>query len=346
MKNQDPERGGTPTISEAIDRIINSILACVLSIPALVIIGVLYLIHLFVDERPLAPFFYSGTRLGRNRKPFPMYKIRSLQLDPEFERGGQNPEPGSGRELKTGRFLRQSRFDELPQLWNVIRGDMNLVGPRPWRPVRPAVCEHLNRKDFCYDSCFRVKPGLTGYSQFLTPSDTPVRIRFAIDNYWVAKGRHPGRDLFLIGWTIWEVLRKAGKALARRAITRWKIFRSRRHGIEERKMLRYHSKHIWIQLTDVDFSDHHQPMMKIHDINPRAVSFISSRELLPEETLYFYLVGCKECETGVKKKARCGGYVYKSYSAGKGTRYVVFYEPLSPRHRYLVDHYVLHETVA
>jgi len=313
LKNKVPERPGVTATSAAIDRIVNFLLAGVLSIPALIIIGILYLVHLLADKRPLAPFFYSGMRLGQNRKPFPMYKIRSLQLDPDFERGGKNPEPGSGRELRTGRFLE----------------------------LRPAVSEQLNRENFSYEKCFQVKPGLTGYSQFLTPSDTPVRIRFAIDNYWVAKGRHLGRDLFLIGWTIWMVLRKATKALARRIVTRWKIFRSRGKGIEARQMIRYHSKHIWIQLTDVDFSDRDQPMIKIYDINPRAVSFISSRELQPKEMLYFYLIGCKECETEFRKKARCGGYVYKSYPAQS-----IFYEPLSPRHRYLIDHYVLHETVA
>ncbi len=346
LKNKALERLGSTTISEATDRSINLLLAVLFAAPGLIVIVILYIAHLLVDKRPFAPFFYSGQRLGRNRKPFPMYKIRTLQIDPEFESGGKNPEPGSGRELKTGKFLRQSRLDELPQLWNVIRGDMNLVGPRPWRELRPAVSEQLNRENFSYEKCFQVKPGLTGYSQFLTPSDTPVRIRFAIDNYWVAKGRHLGRDLFLVGWTIWVVFRKAVKALARRALTRWMIFKNRGHGIEERKMVRYRSKHIWIQLTNVDFSDRDQPMIKIYDINPRAVSFISSRELTPKETLYFYLVGCKECETEIRKKARCGGYVYKSYPAQSGTRYVVFYEPVSPRHRYLVDHYVLHETVA
>jgi len=346
LEKKDIERIGATTISEATDRFFNLFLASLLAIPALFIVGIIYIVHILVERRPRAPFFYSGTRLGKSRAPFQMYKIRTLQLDPEFEKGGENPEPGSGRELKTGKFLRQSRFDELPQLWNVIRGEMNLVGPRPWRPLRPAVSEHLSREDFCYNSCFEVKPGLTGYSQFLTPSDTPVRIRFAIDNYWVTRGRRMGQDLFLIGWTIREVLRKAVKALTRRVITRWKIFRNRGSGIEERQMIRYRSKYIWIQPSDVEFSDRDQPMMKIYDINPRAVSFVSSKELQADETLYFYLIGCKECETGVKKKARCGGYVYKSYPSEKGTRYVVFYEPLSPRHRYLVDHYVLHQTVA
>lgn len=224
---------------------------------------------------------------------------------------------------------------------------MNLVGPRPLRPV---VYEKLRQELSNCDARFRVKPGLTGYAQFLTPSHTPKRIRFAIDNYYINKGPRIGRDFFLIGWTIREVLRKVIKGMARRVITQWRIFRNRGRGIEERQMARYRSKHIWIQLTNMEFSDRDQGMIHIYDINPRAVSFVSSRELQERETIYFYLVGCKECETGARKKARCCGYVYKIYPApegsGKGTRYVVFYEPISARHRYLVDHYVLHETVA
>jgi len=321
----------------------NILVACLLSIPALAVVGTFYALHLLVRKRSRVSFLYSGVRLGRDFKPYTMYKIRTLREDFEFENEGVILPPGSERELPLGKFLRDSRLDELPQLWNVIRGDMNLVGPRPLRPV---VYEQLRKELSNCDTRFRVKPGLTGYAQFLTPSHTPKRIRFAIDNYYINRGPRRGRDLFLIGWTIWEVLRKVIKTLSRRVLTRWVIFRNRGHGLEERKMTRHRSRHMWIQLTNVEFSDRDQPLIKINDINPRAVSFISSRELQPKELLYFYLVGCKECEVDIRKKARCGGYVYKSYPARDGTRYVVFYEPVSPRHRYLVDHYVLHETVA
>ncbi len=330
-------------LSALIDRTINLLAACLLSVPALAVIGVFYAIRLLVRKRSRVPFLYSGVRLGRNFKPFTMYKIRTLRVDSEFENQGVILAPDSNRELPLGKFLRDSRLDELPQLWNVIRGDMNLVGPRPLRPV---VYEQLRQELSNCDTRFRVKPGLTGYAQFLTPSHTPKRIRFAIDNYYINRGPRRGRDLFLIGWTIREVLRKAIKGLARRGITQWVIFRNRGHGMEERTMTRHRSKHIWIQLTNLDFSDRDRPLIKIYDINPRAVSFISSRELQPKEVLYFYLVGCKECAAETRKKARCGGYIYKSYPARSGIRYVVFYEPVSPRHRYLVDHYVLHETVA
>lgn len=334
-------------LSDFINRALNLLLACLLSIPALLLVATVYAVRFLAGNKPRPAFLYSGIRLGRNFKPFTMYKIRTLKVDAEFENEGVILPPGSNRELPLGKFLRDSRLDELPQLWNVIRGNMNLVGPRPLRPV---VYEQLRQELSNCDARFRVKPGLTGYAQFLTPSHTPKRIRFAIDNYYINKGPRIGQDFFLIGWTIREVLRKAIKGLSRRVITQWRIFRNRGHGIEERQLTRYRSKHIWIQLTNVDFSDRDQSMIHIYDINPRAVSFVSSRELQDRETIYFYLVGCKECETGIRKKARCCGYVYKTYPApegsGKGARYVVFYEPVSARHRYLVDHYVLHETVA
>jgi len=325
------------------NRTTNFIIACLLSVPALLIVGILYVLRSLAEKSPRTQFFYSGIRLGKNFKPFAMYKIRTLRVDSDFEMQGVILPPDSDRELPLGKFLRDSRFDELPQLWNIIRGDMNLVGPRP---LRPAIYEQLRQELSNCDFRFRVKPGLTGYAQFLTPSHTPKRIRFAIDNYYINQGPRPGQDLFLIGWTIREVLRKAVKSLVRRIVTFWKILRNRSHGLEQRKLTRYRSKRIWIQMTDVEFSDREQPSIKIYDINPRAVSFISSRELQNKEMLYFYLIGCKECEAKTRKKARCSGYVYKSYPAQNGTRYVVFYEPISPRHRYLVDHYVLHETVA
>jgi lipopolysaccharide/colanic/teichoic acid biosynthesis glycosyltransferase len=354
---------------DVFDRIINSSLAFLMLIVATPIIVFCYIFYLCKTAKPRHAFFYSGERLGRDFKPYTMYKIRTLCEDAEFEKQGVILPPDSAREVPGGKFLRNSRLDELPQLWNVVRGDMNLVGPRPMRRV---VYEQLRQEISNCDNRFKVKPGLTGYAQFLTPSHTPKRIRFAIDNYWTEKGRHPLRDLFLIGWTIWEVLRKAVSSLFRLAVTRWKILRYRGGGAELRTMERRRFKHTWIQMTDSEFSHPAMPacnlfgcerkglapapdckqirLTHLYDINPRAISFYSKEEYPLNSTLYFYLVGCKECETGRRKKARCIGTVYKKYpedpGAGTEPRYVVFYEPVSPRNRYLVDHYVLHQTVA
>jgi lipopolysaccharide/colanic/teichoic acid biosynthesis glycosyltransferase len=330
-----------------IDRAINLTLACLLAVPSSLIIFFLYLLHLLIEAPPRPQFFYSGLRLGRHLKPYTMYKIRTLRDDPQFENEGVILPPGSHRELKMGKFLRESRLDELPQLWNIIRGEMTLVGPRP---VRPVVYEQLRKEISNCDYRFQVKPGLTGYAQFLTPSHTPKRIRFAIDNYRIAQGRHPGADLFLVVWTVWVVFRKAVKDMFRRIAMVWNIFRQRGFAADLRELQRYNHRHIWIQLRDMGFSNDNQEMIPIHDINYRAVSFVSNRCLQIGEILYFYLAGSKECESRPTKKARCCGYVYKTYpvpdGAGGSKRYVVFYDPVSPRHRYLIDHYVLHETVA
>lgn len=339
-------------------------LAVLFSIPALAIIAVFYILHLLFQARPKASFLYSGTRLGKDLKPYTMYKIRTLRKDASFEDTGNILPEGSRRELRFGKLLRDSRLDELPQLWNVIRGDMNLVGPRPMRPV---VYEKVRAEISNCEFRFRVKPGMTGYAQFLTPSHAPKRIRLAIDNYYINRGNSSGRDLFLIIWTIREVVRKTITGLWFQMICRMQIVRHRGSGREERQMQRKRFKHIWIQMSDQEFSNagsiacpadprlcspqtHGSPLIHIYDINPQALSFYSSRHLPLNSTMYFFLVGCKECETGKKKKARCIGTVYKQYpekpGSGTGSRYVVFYEPLTPRHRYLVDHYVIHQTVA
>ena len=356
---------GSRSVVDAVDRILNFVLALLLFLLALPVLVLCYLFYLLMIPKPRASFLYSGERLGRNFKPYVMYKIRTLREDAVYEKLGEilqgNPRgvllfrdelTGFLRslELAGGKFLRNSRLDELPQLWNVIRGDMNLVGPRP---LRRAVYEQLRYEIPNCETRFRVKPGLTGYAQFLTPSHTPKRIRFAIDNYWTEKGRRPFRDLFLIVWTARSVIRRSVLGLLRTGTTHWQIVRHRGKVIQERKMERERSKYIWIQMTNAEFSSvnaEESSMIHIYDINPRAVSFYSKQDYPRNSTLYFYLIGCKECETGTKKRARCVGSVYKIYPEAPGRetgpRYVVFYEPVSPRHRYLVDHYVLHETVA
>lgn len=351
-------------IPERVDRTANFLLACLLFPFALLIIAVIYILFLIRVGSPRPSFLYSGIRLGRDFKPFTMYKVRTLLPDPEYEELGVILPPGSGRELPMGRLLRESRLAELPQLWNVLRGDMNLVGPRP---LRPAVYKQIKSELPNFDSRFQVKPGLTGYAQFLTPPHTPKRVRFAIDNYYITRDPSPGKNLFLVAWTIREVIRKSLTSMFRQVTTRMKIMRHRGSGIEERKLQRKRFKHIWVQMSDASFSNsgeiscpadpkmcspsqQHFSLTHIYDISSQALSFYSSRHYPLNSTLYFYLVGCKECKTGRKKKARCIGTVYKKYpekpGSGTGSRYVVFYEPLSPTHRYLVDHYVLHETVA
>jgi len=96
---------------------------------------ILLMSALLVRLTSSGPVFYSQTRLGKNGKPFTIWKIRSMYHNCEKKSGAVwCSGKGDARVTPVGRFLRRSHFDELPQLWNIFKGDMTLVGPRPERP--------------------------------------------------------------------------------------------------------------------------------------------------------------------------------------------------------------------
>src|SRR5262249_20718427 len=117
------------------------------------------------------PAIYSQVRLGRGGRPFLIYKLRTMYHKCEAETGPQWCAKGDPRVTPVGRFLRTTHIDELPQLWNVLRGDMSLVGPRP---ERPEIIDELERHLAGYRNRLSVKPGVTGLAQIQLPSDTTV----------------------------------------------------------------------------------------------------------------------------------------------------------------------------
>lgn len=125
------------------------------------------------------PVFYRQTRLGRYGKPFQIIKIRSMRLDAESRSGAQWAAKDDPRRLKVGAFMRRMNIDELPQFWNVLKGEMSLVGPRPERP------ELIKNFEDCidyYNLRMTVKPGLTGWAQVNGwRGDTELQPRIACD---------------------------------------------------------------------------------------------------------------------------------------------------------------------
>ena len=107
------------------------------------------------------PIFYRQTRLGQGGKPFTMHKFRSMRCDAEAK-GAAWATDGDRRTTRLGSYLRRTHLDELPQFWNVLRGDMSLVGPRP---ERPEFTEDLSRSIPFYRLRLAVRPGLTGLKQ-------------------------------------------------------------------------------------------------------------------------------------------------------------------------------------
>jgi Undecaprenyl-phosphate glucose phosphotransferase len=127
--------------------------------------------------------FYRQERTGLDGKPFTIYKFRSMYDDAERETGPVWTMPDDPRVTPLGRFLRRSNIDELPQLWNVLRGDMSIVGPRP---ERPHFVEQFRHKIPSYMLRHKVKAGLTGWAQVNGwRGNTPLEKRIEYDLYYI-----------------------------------------------------------------------------------------------------------------------------------------------------------------
>jgi lipopolysaccharide/colanic/teichoic acid biosynthesis glycosyltransferase len=143
------------------------------------------------------PIIYRQERVGRGGKPFTLLKFRSMRADAESDGRARWAQVNDDRITRVGRFIRRTRIDELPQLINVMRGEMSFVGPRP---ERPAFVEKLKAQIPFYDLRHSVKPGLTGWAQVRYPygaseSDSANKLQF--DLYYV-KNNSPILDMLIV----------------------------------------------------------------------------------------------------------------------------------------------------
>ena len=141
-------------VKRAFDIAVCGVALVVLAIPMAVIAGM-------VKRESPGPAFYAQTREGKDGKPFKLYKFRSMYTDAE-SRGAQWAVDDDPRVTPLGKKLRNSRLDEIPQFWNVVKGDMSLVGPRP---ERPAFCREFEKRIGGWSQRTLVRPGITGYAQ-------------------------------------------------------------------------------------------------------------------------------------------------------------------------------------
>jgi len=149
--------------------------------------------------------FYSQDRVGRDGRVFRALKFRSMHEDAEHTTGPLQARAGDGRVTRVGRVMRATALDELPQLWNILRGDMSFVGPRALRPGEieieggaPVPLEAVRG----YADRIVVRPGLTGVAQVFAPRDISRRSKFRYDRLYIQR-RSFGLDMRLILLSFW-----------------------------------------------------------------------------------------------------------------------------------------------
>jgi exopolysaccharide biosynthesis polyprenyl glycosylphosphotransferase len=184
------------------------------------IIGAIFGLIMFVILLPFlafaiwvdtgSPIFYSQDRLGKGGTRFKIFKFRSMYKDSDMEGGSYTTVENDPRVTRVGNFLRQTRLDELPQFWSVLRGEMSLVGPRA---ELPSLVNEYQRQIPFYRARLLVKPGLTGWAQInygYVASVTETVIKLEYDLYYI-KHRTLAMDIAIILRTIGTVLRRTGR---------------------------------------------------------------------------------------------------------------------------------------
>ena len=174
----------------------------VLSAAALLILSpVLLVIALAVRLSSKGPIFYSQERMGLDGRTFRMFKFRSMRVDAESATGAVWAKPGDDRKTALGSLLRATSLDELPQFWNVLVGDMSLVGPRPERPV---FVQQFRHQIPHYMLRHKVKAGITGWAQVNGwRGNTSLDRRIECDLYYIRNWSY-FLDLKILFMTIWK----------------------------------------------------------------------------------------------------------------------------------------------
>lgn len=338
--------------SKVVDRGFNLVLSLFLLALCAPLFAIIALVILVRDGRPV---FYKGVRLGMRKKPFMMYKFRTLVPDAETRLGRSLLESRHRLYTSCGRFLRDTRLDELPQLWNIMRGDMDFLGPRP---ERPEIYEFMCRNIPHYNRRFTTKPGLIGFSQVFTPHTTPKRIRTTIDNRMIERKQRLMWDSYAIALTgivvarttmcravryfvdhIWrqkvlhlykekrELTRVRHKqATARLRLEDGSVAQGELRNINERSLLVRSREDFELPKADVDIdsdSEHRFPVEAVlqADWKPRAAH-------------------------AKRKTARCRVRQYRKTPLGDGRfDYVLEYNPATSFNYYLIHQYFLKKSM-
>ncbi|WP_233253013.1 MULTISPECIES: exopolysaccharide biosynthesis polyprenyl glycosylphosphotransferase [unclassified Geobacillus] len=174
IRNQKANVKYYPYVKRVLD-ILLSLLALPIAIPIILIFAVIIKL-----ETP-GPAFFLQERVGLHGKYFKVIKLRSMGVNAE-KNGAQWATKNDPRVTRVGAFIRKTRIDELPQLFNVLKGDMSLIGPRPERPMFTA---QFNEEIPGFIDRLQVKPGITGWAQVNGGYDITPREKLELDRYYI-----------------------------------------------------------------------------------------------------------------------------------------------------------------
>ena len=178
------------------------VLVHILLLPLFVILWIGIPLAIWLGDR--GPPFYLQERVGRSGKRFQVIKFRTMVSDAESETGPVWAAERDSRTTRVGRFLRAFRLDELPQVINILRGEMSIVGPRP---ERPELAERFSRDVPGFSERVRVRPGVAGLAQARGTAHTRPRDKLRYDNLYI-ETLSPWMDIKLLFLSVWVVLRR------------------------------------------------------------------------------------------------------------------------------------------
>ena len=186
-------RDGLRQVTERSFDLVASLILLILTVPFMILVA----LAIKLEEGLRAPVIYSQPRVGQGGRVFRVLKFRSMRTDAEKDGQARWATADDKRVTRVGSFIRKVRLDELPQLYNVLRGDMSFVGPRP---ERPEFVQHLGQSVPYYDERHSVKPGITGWAQLCYPygaSDEDAIEKLQYDLYYV-KHHNLAFDLLIL----------------------------------------------------------------------------------------------------------------------------------------------------